>query len=278
MKIILAQTAGFCMGVKRAMQIAVDTAQKNTDGVYTCGPLIHNPQAVQYLESQGIKSVNCSKELESGIVIIRAHGMPINEIKLLESKNIKIVDATCPHVVTSQKKICSYIAKGYHIFIAGDKDHPEILSLQSFAADKCNLISKKELAENVLVPDKSMLIAQTTFSQKEFEEIAKQLRAKNEGIIISNSICKATSERQQEIERLAAIADAVIVTGGYSSANTKRLAQIASRLCKNTCHVETYNQLNLNKLKNKEKIVVTAGASTPDFITEEVIRFLEKNL
>ena len=276
MEIILAKTAGFCMGVKRAMQIAIETAQNSENkNVYTCGPLIHNPQAVDFLAEKGIKSTANWEKICEGTIIIRAHGIPKQDQDQMAQKGISLVDATCPHVVTSQKQIKKYFDLGYFIIIIGDKRHPEIQSLQSYAPQKHLVISSMEEVNSTNIPDKVMVIAQTTFSLQEFEKISKAICQKASDCHISNSICLATSERQKEIRELAEKVNAVIVVGGKQSANTRRLAEIASSLCPKTFHVETAKELVPNNFININKVAVTAGASTPDFITEKVISWLK---
>ncbi len=271
----LAKTSGFCMGVKRAMQIALETAKNSDSKVYTCGPLIHNPQAINYLKEQGVETSLDWHQINEGTVIIRAHGMPKEEIAEIESKGLKTVDATCPHVKTSQKQIKKYSDLGYFIYIIGDHDHPEILSLQSFAKD-FQVLGNIEAANAVSHKDKIMVISQTTFNAEEYKTISSILKEKADDVKICNSICQATSLRQNEIKELASEADAVIIVGGKSSANTRRLSQIASEICPNTKHVETEEELNPNDFKNCKIIAVSAGASTPDFITNKVIEYLEK--
>lgn len=277
MEIILAKTAGFCMGVKRAMQIASQTALKNESQVYTCGPLIHNPQAVEYLKKQGVESLSDWRSINSGTLIIRAHGMPAQDIEEMKARGLNIVDATCPHVVTSQRQIKKYADLGYFIVIIGDKDHPEILSLQSFAdQQRFRVISSLQQAKELDKLDQIMIIAQTTFNAEEFAEIADALSRKAKQAVVCNSICQATSERQQEVQKLAANADAVIVVGGKASANTRRLAEIAASICSRTHHIETEEELEGIDLTGVKKLAITAGASTPDFITEKVIEHIRK--
>ena len=272
--IILAKTSGFCMGVKRAMQIALETAKTSESKVYTCGPLIHNPQAIEYLMENGVETILDWHQLKQGTVIIRAHGMPIENIKDIESKGLKTVDATCPHVKTSQKQIKKYSELGYYIYIIGDKDHPEILSLQSFAKDY-EVLNCIEAAKAVSHKEKIMVISQTTFNADEYKKISDILKQKADEAVICKSICQATFLRQNEIKQLASEADAVVIVGGKSSANTKRLAQIASEICKNTKHIETEDELNKEDFADCKTIAVSAGASTPDFITNKVIEFLK---
>ena len=276
MEIILARTSGFCMGVKRAMQIALDTAGKTSQSVYTCGPLIHNPQAVDYLKENGVDSVADWQSVKEGTIIIRAHGMPSGSIDRIKNQGLGVVDATCPHVVTSQRQIRRYSAEGYFIYIVGDPRHPEILSLQSFAPGNHRLISDYGEAEAENPPEKIMVIAQTTYNADEFNKIAQLLKSRALTAIICDSICQATSERQEEIKRLAAEADAVVIVGGKASANTRRLAEIAQALCPRTFHVETEAELSAHDFTGVNRLVVSAGASTPDFITQRVIDFLTR--
>ncbi|MDD3000871.1 MAG: 4-hydroxy-3-methylbut-2-enyl diphosphate reductase [Candidatus Riflebacteria bacterium] len=275
MKIIRANTSGFCMGVKRAMQMAIETAKKTNETVYTLGPLIHNPQAIAYLKDNGVGMISDLQSVQPGnTIIIRAHGVPVENLETLKNKKAQIIDATCPHVVTSQKQIKNYSDKGYHIIIVGDPEHPEIRSLQSFAKS-CSVIKDYKTALKITNLEKIMVIAQTTYNAAEFEKISKMLKEKSENAVICNSICMATSERQAEIKKLAAESDAVIIVGGKNSANTGRLAEIASEYCSNVKHIETEDELNAPDYKNCKTIVVSAGASTPDFITDKVINWLE---
>ena len=275
MEIILAKTSGFCMGVKRAMQIAINTSDKSTQPVYTCGPLIHNPQAVAYLQEHGVDSVADWQTVDKGTIIIRAHGMPDGSIDQIKAQGLGVVDATCPHVVTSQRQIKKYSEQGYFVYIIGDPRHPEILSLQSFAQGNHRLIADYAEAETENPPAKIMIIAQTTYNAAEFNKIAQLLKSRAQTAVICDSICQATSERQEEIKRLAADADAVVIVGGKSSANTRRLAEIARALCPHTFHVETEAELNKADFTGINRLVVSAGASTPDFITSKVISFLK---
>jgi 4-hydroxy-3-methylbut-2-enyl diphosphate reductase len=277
MEVILAKTSGFCMGVKRAMQIALDTASQSNDPVYTCGPLIHNPQAVAFLQEHGIDSVADWQAVKKGTVIIRAHGMPSGSIEQIKLKGLGVVDATCPHVVTSQRQIRKFSEQGYFIYIIGDPHHPEILSLQSFAGSNHRLLADYAAAEQEQPPAKIMIIAQTTYNAAEFDKIAQLLKSRAADAIICDSICLATSERQEEIKQLASSADAVVIVGGKASANTCRLAEIARAICPRTFHVETENELDSKAFAGVNRLVVSAGASTPDFITQKVIDFL-KNL
>jgi 4-hydroxy-3-methylbut-2-enyl diphosphate reductase len=262
------------MGVKRAMQLALETAQKQPGRVFTCGPLIHNPQAVEYLKNNGVAAIADWQDVKSGTIIIRAHGMPDGSIEAMQANGLATVDATCPHVVTSQKKIKKYSNAGFYIIIVGDPQHPEIQSLQSFAAN-FSVISSIEEAHRQPPREKIMVIAQTTFNAAEFHKIAAVIKNKCTETTVCNSICQATSERQKEITALAQDADAVIIVGGRSSANTRRLAEIAAAICPATFHIDTASELQREKLAAANRIVISAGASTPDFITDDVITTLK---
>lgn len=273
MKVILAKTAGFCMGVKRAVQIALETAQGHEE-IFTCGPLIHNPQAVETLRAKGITPLPDDVDPDHGILLIRAHGMPADRIARLRARGLTIVDATCPHVVSSQKRIASCSAAGMPVIIVGDREHPEILSLQSFATGPCFILSSVGEAQALPALDRAMVIAQTTFNAADYEAIGTELHRRIRHCQIFQSICKATSRRQEEVQHLARTCDAVVVVGGRNSANTRRLAEIAAASGQPTFHVETAAELPLEAFAVFKTVGVTAGASTPDWITEEVIRCL----
>lgn len=277
MRIKLAKTAGFCMGVQRAIDMALRTAETTTDGkpIHTCGPLIHNPQAVAELESKGIRSIADWRPVAEGTMIIRAHGMPIEEIGEMRARGLTIVDATCPHVVSSQNRIKRASEEGYFVVIVGDPRHPEILSLQSFAPGNHQVISSVE--EVALLPEvpKAIVIAQTTFHEKQYDLIAKAVSERISNCRIVQSICKATSNRQAEVERLASEVDVMVVVGGRDSANTRRLAEIAEARGVRTVHIETADELDPAFFRGAETAGVTAGASTPAWITRSVIERLE---
>lgn len=258
------------------MNLALQTAKSASGPVYSCGPLIHNPQAVEMLKNNGVVTLDDFTDITSGTLIIRAHGMPVDDIRMLNAQGCKVVDATCPHVLTSQKQIKKYSELGYFICIVGDPEHPEILSLQSFATNGYFVISNKEDALNFKFPDKTMVIAQTTFNSEEFNQIARIIKSQVTGTIICDSICKATFDRQHEITELAKDADMVIVVGGKQSANTRRLAEIALAICPKTLHIETAEELTTTSFAGVERVVITAGASTPDFITQAVLNYLNK--
>ncbi len=277
MRVILAKTAGFCMGVKRAMQVALDTA-RDRGPVTTCGPLVHNPQAVAALAEQGVTASDAYGTLAAGTLIIRAHGMPVDELDALRERGLELVDATCPHVQASQRRIREHVAAGAFVVIVGDRDHPEIKSLASYAPNRHVVVaSVAEVAAIALEGEpRVIVIAQTTFGAKAYDEIAAAVQQRAPQCEVFNSICRATSSRQEEVLLLARQVDAVVVVGGRNSANTCRLAELAAGTGKPTVHVETAAELDLAILRQYNVIGVTAGASTPTWITAAVVETLEK--
>jgi (E)-4-hydroxy-3-methyl-but-2-enyl pyrophosphate reductase len=280
-EIILAQTSGFCMGVKKAIQMALDSRAGQNSDIYTIGQLIHNNQVIEWLYERGIKVVEDISQLKAGdTIVVRAHGMPRNILESLRKNGVKIVDATCPHVTASQKKIDKYSQEGYFIIIVGDKNHAEVKGLESFTDGK-NYVVISSLKDIDNLPEIDLpicLIAQTTFSRKLYKEISAILTEKyGNKLKVFNSICFATENRQNELLQLGREADAIIVVGGKHSSNTKRLAEIGESLGKPTFHIETASELGNVDLSSYQKIVVTAGASTPDWITESIIVYIETN-
>ena len=275
MEVKLAKTAGFCMGVKLAMDKVLTIAEQERGPVYTHGPLIHSPQAVEMLASKGIADLEERPGAAEGTVLIRAHGVPQEVKDSLEGRGFTIVDATCPHVLASQRYIERHAAQGYSIIIAGDRDHAEVQGLKSRGGDRCVVVSAAAEARAVEVPEPACLVAQTTFSEALYDDIAAALRERIEHLEVANSICQATHQRQQEVLELAQEVEAVVVVGGYQSANTRRLAELARSTGKPTFHVETADDLDVAALAAFRVVGLTAGASTPNWVTRSVLHALE---
>ncbi len=273
MKILLARTAGFCMGVRRAMEIAVDAAGERDTAVHTLGPIIHNPQAVALLESRGVQAG--AEVPESGTVIIRAHGLaPAERTKLAES-GARIVDATCPHVVASQNLIARASEAGRHIVIIGDPEHPEVEGLAGCATTPVHHVRTVADAAAVPAGAPATVIAQTTFRQSLFAEIGHALARRLADAEIHDTICRATEKRQEEALAIAKLVDVMVVVGGRESANTRRLADIGRDCGKKAIHVETAEELRAEDFAGVSAVGVTAGASTPGWMTQSVIERLE---
>jgi 4-hydroxy-3-methylbut-2-enyl diphosphate reductase len=275
MKIILAKTAGFCMGVKRAMDIALKSSEAKGARIYTLGPLIHNEQAVAMLREKNIVPLDEGQSAEPTYVVIRAHGVAPKTAQELVGRGFEIVDATCPHVKRSQERIKEYGEKGWRVVIVGDKDHAEVAGLKGFCPAECAVVSSVEEAEVVELGERVAVVAQTTFVEETYGKIVDVIKKRAREVAAFQTICRATRERQDEVLELAGKCDAVIVVGGKHSANTARLAQLARQKGVPAFHVETAEELDLDALGRFAVVGVTAGASTPSWITRGVIERLE---
>jgi len=276
MEVRLARTAGFCMGVRLAMEKVVALAKSSREPLYTCGPLIHNTQALEMLEALGVRNLEDCPEATAGTVVIRAHGVRKEERAALASRGFRLADATCPNVLASQRKCQEFAERGYAVIIAGDKDHAEVAGLKSYAGERAVVVSTPEEASRLAVSGPACLIAQTTFNEQTYREIADTLRARVGDLEVVESICRATHERQEETRRLAAEVEAMVVVGGRHSANTRRLAEIARASGKPTFHVETPDELDREALARFKVVGLTAGASTPNWLTRAVLQALEE--
>ena len=273
-KITIAKSAGFCFGVKRAIDLAQDIASKNKD-VYTFGPLIHNPQEVARLEKENIKVIEDYSNIEKGILVLRTHGIPLNIYENLSQKeNIKIVDATCPFVKKAQDIIKELSTDSEQIVIVGEKKHPEVVALVSYGKGKCLVVEDKKDVKNVKKTDIIYVVSQTTQSPKKFEEIVNEI-SKISQVKVFNTICRATFDRQSAAEKLAKEVDIMIVIGGKNSGNTTRLYQICSAIT-TTYHIENIDEIKRDWFNDIKNIGITAGASTPDWIIEKIKRRIQE--
>ena len=264
------------MGVKRAMDKVLAIARDKPGSIFTYGPLIHNRQAVELLEGRGIRAATSFDGVQQGTVLLRTHGVPPDTVAQLQAAGLEVEDGTCPHVLRGQKSIARRSAEGYHVVIVGDRDHDEVAGLAGHAAGPCHIIASAEEARTVPLGEKVLVVAQTTFNEAQFCDIVGLLRARKPDIEVVHSICTATSERQEEARQLARKVDAMVVVGGLHSANTRRLAEIAHATGTPTFHVETAADLDLEHIARYETVGVTAGASTPSWITSTVIDKLRR--
>jgi len=270
MEVILAEHLGFCYGVKRAIEIARQNA--STDGTSsTLGPIIHNPQMVERLRNEGVGTVGSLDEMEDGLVIIRSHGVGPKVYEEAESRGLELVDATCPHVKKAQLSAKLLSEDGYTVVIVGEKNHPEVKSIFEWTAHGAHIIETEAEAEALPRIGKLGIVSQTTFSGEKFRSIVSCLLEKSREIKILRTICTATDLRQEAALELAENVDIMIVVGGKNSANTSRLAQLCAIKCK-TYHIETAAELQEDWMKDVNKIGITAGASTPDWIIKEVYK------
>ncbi len=270
LEVILADYLGFCYGVKRAIKIARENAAPDGSAC-TLGPIIHNPQMVERLKDEGIGTIDCLDDLKRGKVIIRSHGVGPETYERAEAMGLECVDATCPHVKKAQLSAKELAEEGRFVVIVGEKEHPEVHSIVQWAGGNVAVI--ETVAEAASVPNVSRLgiISQTTFSGERFREIVSALLYKSRAIRVMRTICTATDQRQRAARELASKVDVMLVIGGKNSANTTRLAQLCANICR-TYHIEMAEELQPAWFDNIEKIGITAGASTPDWIIKEVYK------
>lgn len=271
MEIILAKAAGFCFGVKRATNMAFQEAEGGGSDTYTLGPIIHNPQMVDKLSSAGVGMKKDIEDINHGTVIIRSHGVTLQEIKRAREKGLRIVDATCPFVKKAQDLTDTLREQAYFVIIVGDEEHPEVKSIISYGGKDVMVIDSPEKAKALPKKKKIGIVAQTTQSFDNFKAIVNEFIGKTGELRVFNTICGATAIRQDQSSDIAGEVDCMIVVGGYSSANTKRLAEICLDIQQNTHHIETAEELDPVWFKGINKVGVTAGASTPEWVINEVI-------
>ncbi len=276
MQVIKAKTAGFCFGVKRAVDTVYEQVRQNRgEKIYTYGPIIHNGEVVRDLEAKGVIVLNSRKELEtldSGTVIIRSHGVTKEIFEILQKKNLKIIDATCPFVKKIHNIVQEHNAQGDRIVIIGNPGHPEVQGIFSRAGENAVVIQNAEEAEKFFPEEseKICIVSQTTFNYNKFKDLVEIISEKSYDVIVLNTICNATKERQTEAESIAESVDAMIVIGDKHSSNTQKLFEICRGACNNTYYIQTLDDLDLNQLGSVETVGITAGASTPNNIIEEV--------
>ncbi|MHB9155183.1 MAG: 4-hydroxy-3-methylbut-2-enyl diphosphate reductase [Endomicrobiales bacterium] len=267
-KIIIAKSAGFCFGVRRAITLAEKTAGRKRT-IYTLGPLIHNPQEVQRLARRGIKLIKDPARLKEGTLILRTHGIPAAVRRRLETKKVRLVDATCPFVKRAQDIVQELTEDDVQVVIVGEKTHPEVVALVSYGRGKCRVVEKPSDARKLKLEGRVFVVSQTTQTPENFKTIARYLKNTHANVSTFNTICRATIDRQNAASRLARRVEAMIVVGGKNSGNTRRLAQIC-RARARTHHIETAAELKAAWFKGVRRIGLTAGASTPDWIIQEV--------
>ncbi|HHV27708.1 MAG TPA: bifunctional 4-hydroxy-3-methylbut-2-enyl diphosphate reductase/30S ribosomal protein S1 [Tissierellia bacterium] len=275
MKIIIADNAGFCFGVKRAMDMSMEVLNENNDSIHSLGPLIHNRQAVDKLNRLGLRVANSIDEIENGKVIVRSHGIPYEIYEKISKMDLELIDCTCPYVKSIHKKVNEYWRKGYKIVIIGDKDHPEVIGINGWCNNEGIVINTEDEATNLPNLNKICIVSQTTNTLDKFNTLSKIVSQKSSNVEIFNTICNATNLRQSSCKEVAKKVEAMIVIGGYHSSNTNKLVEISKKYCQNVYHIETVNDLSFKELSKYEAIGLTAGASTPDWIIKEVIEKME---
>ena len=267
MKVIKAKTAGFCFGVKRAVDTVYEQADTCGGPIYTYGPIIHNEEVVKDLESRGVSVIRSEEELEGiteGTVIIRSHGVEKRICDKLRGKGLRIVDATCPFVKKIHNIVEKESAEGKYILIIGNPDHPEVIGIRGWAGSNVSVIQNADDIEKVDFSKnkKICVVSQTTFNYNKFQDLVEIIKKKSYDISVLNTICNATKERQTEARSIAESVDAMIVIGDKHSSNTQKLYEICRNACNNTYYIQTLDDLDLNQLGSVETVGITAGAST----------------
>ncbi len=276
MKIIVTKSAGFCFGVKKTVEMALQEATKGEE-IYTLGPIIHNPQVVSHLETKNIHAMESVKDLSEGkTVIIRTHGATLEDMKELEKKQVNLIDGTCPFVIRSQRMARRLSEQGYFVAIVGDEKHPEIKGVKSRAGSNSIVINPSGNDSQLPEAKRIAVIAQTTLPEEDFNSIVEKLKPRAEELKVVNTICRDTTIRQNEAKRLAKEVDVVLVVGGRNSANTNKLARLCREINPRTYHVESPEEIQKEWFTGTESVGITTGASTPDWIISGVIETLKK--
>lgn len=277
MNVELARTAGFCFGVKRAVDtVYQQIEQYRGEKIFTYGPIIHNEEVIKDLRNHGVEVLNDEEELKTAdadVVVIRSHGVAKYIYDILEERGITCVDATCPFVKKIHKIVAEKSTEGSYIIIIGNGEHPEVQGIRGWAGEQVTVVQTPEDAERFELPDKDQkvcIVAQTTFNYNKFKELVEIISKKRYDIVVLNTICNATKERQTEARQIAARVDAMVVIGDERSSNTQKLFEICKEECLNTYYIQTLDDLDINQLRSVESVGITAGASTPNNIIEEV--------
>ena len=281
MRVIKAQTAGFCFGVKRAVDQVYELAGKENGPVYTYGPIIHNEEVVNDLEKKGVKVLHTEEELcalKEGTVVIRSHGVSRVIYERIQEKGLTLVDATCPFVKKIHRIVKREGENGRDIIIIGNADHPEVEGIKGWCVSNVTVVGNEDEAQTYETNTGNgvCVVSQTTFNYKKFNKLVEILSKKRYDILVLNTICNATEERQQEARKIAAEVDVMIVIGGKHSSNTQKLFEICNEECKNTYYIQTLEDLDVQSMQSMSCVGITAGASTPNNIIEEVHKECQK--
>lgn len=277
MKIRKAVHAGYCWGVERALDIVTDTAAQHPgETVRTLGPIIHNPHVVQSLEAQGVQSVHGLEDMTEGTVIIRTHGVPPETYEQARAKGLNVVDATCPLVTLVQSKAKQLVQEGYHLVIFGNPKHPEVIGTIGHAGGKATVIEKPEDVADLHLPKKVGVVVQTTQETELLAALLGHLAPRCKELKIFNTICNPTIERQEAARELAREVEVVIVVGGKNSSNTRHLAEVCREEGAVAYHIEEAAELDPTWVRGRANVGVTAGASTPGWLMDQVIERIEQ--
>lgn len=283
MDVTVAKTAGFCFGVKRAVEKVYEQIEKGKTPIYTFGPIIHNEEVVRDLEERGVKVLETAEELRQltdGVVVIRSHGVGKDIYDILEKNGIEIIDATCPFVKKIHRIVSEQNENGRRVIIVGNGKHPEVEGIKGWGNDDTLVIETAEEFEKLQISDgeKLCIVAQTTFNYNKFQELVEIIKKKGYDISVLDTICNATEERQMEARKIAAESDLMIVIGDKHSSNTQKLYEISKKECANTYYIQTSKDMDYHQIQSINNVGITAGASTPNNIIEEVSKNVRNEL
>lgn len=276
MRIEIAKHAGYCYGVERALKLTKEAALSLPKPIFTLGPIIHNPQVVDSLKKKGVYPVDGVEEIKEGTIIVRSHGIDPQVIKEVKRQGIKVVDATCPFVKKAQQCAAMLREEGYNLIIVGERNHPEVIGILAYAGGKAFVVEQVSELPTLTKQRKVGIVVQTTQSEENLKKIVAKILPQVSEVKVYNTICDATSKRQKVARELARKANVMLVIGGKNSANTTRLAQICRETNPYIYHIETASELQPSWFKDIAIVGVTAGASTPHWILEEVVDRLSK--
>ncbi len=277
MKVVKAKTAGFCFGVKRAVDKVYEEIEKYSGKpIYTFGPIIHNDEVIKDFQSKGVEVIHTEEELQKltdgGVVIIRSHGVAKSVYDLIEAQKLECVDATCPFVKKIHRIVAKESGEGRQVVIVGNPVHPEVVGIIGWSKTPVVVVQSVQEATGfeATYGQKISIVSQTTFNYKKFKDIVDIFSEKSYDVSVLNTICSATKERQEEASKIAEEVDAMIVIGDKQSSNTQKLFEICKKACNNTYYIQTLKDLNIDELESVDTVGITAGASTPNNIIEEV--------
>ena len=284
-ELTIAKSAGFCFGVTRAVNMVYEAIEKENVPIYTYGPIIHNDEVVKDMEKNGVTVINDLDVLsshEKGVMIIRSHGISKAEYDKIKDCGFEVLNATCPFVSKIHRYVEDYSSKGYDIIIVGSPKHPEVCGIKGWADEKCHvtIINSPEDAEKYTKNStkKLCIVSQTTFNYNKFQDIVEIIAKKGYDITVLNTICNATEVRQTEARKVAQCSDVMIVIGDRHSSNTQKLFEICKNECKNTYYIQTSDEMDYAKIRSNNNVGITAGASTPNNIIEEVSKNVRNEL
>jgi len=274
---MVARGAGFCFGVKRALKMAFEAARGGQGDVVTLGPIIHNPQVVASLEEEGLRVVTSLEDVDGGTLVVRSHGLPRRVLDEAAEKGMTIVDATCPFVKQAQDRAVQLEREGHAVVVVGEEDHPEVLSITGSLEGVATVVDgTSPIVSDLPEADRYGVVCQTTQPQEHLSAVVSELLPRTRELKVFNTICEATFERQESALKAAREVDLMLVVGGRNSANTRRLWELCREAGRDAYHIETADELEPEWFEGKEEVGITGGASTPQWIVDEVVAAVER--